>query len=100
MNACVCPFASQGIWKLICCGEAANKGAETPLTRILTPPSVVGKGTLLALTREAARFVPKTEAIDPGASGRLLKLAPFTVPPVLNTGVPIMSVRALEDPPP
>src|ERR1035437_8244029 len=106
-DACVCPPSSQGIWKLICCGVTANNGAAMPFKRTVTPDSVVGSGTLLALALDVAKPVPNTEAIDPAASACCAKLAPFTVPFGLTVGVrgpggvvPMTNVKPLDMPPP
>ena len=51
-------------------------------------PSVVDSGTLLAEAVLAARFVPKIETSDPGATAwPVVKLAPLIMPPFEITGV-------------
>jgi hypothetical protein len=46
----------------------------------VTSASAVERGTVLAEAREPARFDPKMEAIEPGATGPVAKVAPFTTP--------------------
>jgi hypothetical protein len=54
----------------------------------LTPPSDVESGTVVAAELVEARFVPKMETNDPGATGcPVAKLAPFKTPPDATEGV-------------
>ena len=90
----VVPVTSNGIWKLICDGETKNNGAGVSLTRTSVPASMVGSGSQVAATVAAARFIPNSEAMEPGlttASGE--KLAPLTIPPSPITGGASASVR-------
>src|ERR1700756_2674685 len=58
-----------GISKLICPALTYQRGATTPSTVTITPPSERGKGTLLAPMVVLARFVPNTVAREPGDGG-------------------------------
>jgi hypothetical protein len=60
---------SYGNWALICVGLTRNRGASMPFTSAETPPSVVGSGVEDAPIVVDARFVPRIEIIDPGATG-------------------------------
>jgi hypothetical protein len=81
------PANSNGNWALIWSPFAALcdtkiSGAGTLLNVTLTPPRVVESGTLAAEAVVEAKFVPKIETSDPGATGcPFAKLAPFTTPP-------------------
>src|SRR5579885_70888 len=56
------------------------------LTDVL--PKFLGSGMVAAVTVPEARPVPKMEMIEPGATAApAAKLAPFTMPPGLITGV-------------
>src|SRR5712692_1546024 len=74
---------SKGTWALICPGETKKSGAGVPFTVTAAPANCVGKGTSDAKIVSAARFTPKIEMIDPGATGTGdgAKLAPLTMPP-------------------
>src|ERR1022692_4293013 len=68
-------------------------GAGTPLMLTLAPPSVVTNFPSLSklennTVEPSFKLVPKTAAIDPGATGAGLgaKLALFTTPPSNTTG--------------
>src|SRR4051812_8635492 len=57
-------------------------GAAVPLTVTLTPARDDGRGIELATVLLAAKFLPKIEASDPGATAPCVKLAEFTTPRV------------------
>lgn len=71
----------------------------------VTPPSAVGSG-YVAEVAEDARFVPNTDAIDPGDGGKSPKPALLTAPPGEMAGAKvtlpdvIVKTRAFEVPPP
>src|SRR5579883_1139616 len=80
------PVKPDGSWALICRGPTKNRGAGRPLKVTEVPPSEVDSGTVLAVASPEAKFVPKIETIEPGATG-WRKLAASTTPLSLTFGV-------------
>src|SRR5258706_5154550 len=82
---------AQGTWALICPPETKYNAAGRPWMVTDVPFRLKGKGTLEAALTDVAKFVPKIEMMEPGAtpppgaSGRR-KLAPFKIPPAPIAG--------------
>jgi hypothetical protein len=55
--------------RFICPGETKNNGAEMPFMVTETFARFVDKGTVSAWASDAARLLPNSEAIEPGAKG-------------------------------
>src|SRR5712671_2859852 len=86
-NSVASPAAvSNGSWALIWCGETKLRGMLTPFTFTETSASWPAQGAVAAVAVETVRFEPKIENSEPGATGET-KLAPFTIPPALTTGL-------------
>ena len=64
---------------MTCVGETKKSGANWPLTLTVVPASMVGKGSVVAISTFVASFVPKAAAMPSGDSSAV-KLAAL-VPP-------------------
>src|SRR5262245_45051401 len=73
-----CPVLnSAGTWKLLCVGLTYKSGTRVDPIVTVTPPRVVGSGTILAVAVVVARLLPKIVCSDLGAAP-CTKLAAFT----------------------
>src|SRR5215831_2649660 len=76
---------SVGAWKLICVGLTYNSGTCVDPIVTVTPPRVVGSGSVVAVAVVVARLLPKIVCSALGAAPPR-KLAAFTM--ALMTGCP------------
>src|SRR5690349_5684631 len=68
--------------------DAASIGAGLPLISTDTPARVVGPGELVACLVASPRPDPRIDIAEPGAIGPTARLAAFTTPLSLITGLP------------
>jgi hypothetical protein len=67
---------------------AYTNGAPVPLTETDDPASEVGSGVAAACCAFNARPLPNIEISDPGATGAVVNVAPFTTPFAAIDGTP------------